>query len=1048
MTRKSKLPSIPVPSNVDPAVRKWMQFVAERLEVREGSRGDPLEKVVTFRDLVDIGVSTQKGGSGLKPGDIAVVGANGDVVSISLTAFSEKIRNTSLFKDLQRKIDDPDRFSSLAEELRSALELSIADEAARRQADIQRRDIKIQELDKSLAASVTELTAALNGNAAGIREVQYAYVTADAAQAGQITQLEARLEVPVNEEDLLPVPPASAYATLSALQSAVPAATADTRKYYRVTNPAGGDDLLYRSDGSAYSLVGTLLSAKLEEVLKVTADKALGLESQYTIKVTAGNSVAGFGIAATERDGVPESSFIVQADAFAVVPPVNFSQSTTPSATAVGQIWYNTSNSTWYRATTTGTGGWVVYTYLTPLGVDTVNNTTYVNGTLRVNSGTGSSLSTVSTQAASGAAAATNFNARNDRNSAAIITPTIATNGTAVDHTINTDGSADISFEWGWSGTESDIDGFILYLRQSSSSSAYTFGTTPAEELTFTFPAEKRAFLAYGLPANKYYTFGIQAYRVVDPDVNAAGIIKSTLVKATGGGENPYQPSSSVAFAGNVSGTVSGSLSNASGTFAGTASGTVTGNLSNASGTFIGTSAGTVTGTLSNAGGTFTGTASGTVTGNVTGTLNGSSVATVVSNASNGAAAATNFNARNDRNSATIVAPTIATDGTAIDHTINTDGSADISFEWSWGGTESDIDGFIVYGRQSTSSSAYTFGTTPAEEMTYTVPANKRALIAYGVPANKYYTIGVQAYRVVDPDVNAAGIIKSTLVKATGSGENPYQPSSSVAFAGDVSGTVSGSLSSAGGTFTGTASGTLSGNVTGTVDGTAANTVVSWASNGDSAYSAVYDGTTGLATKMGVTVKNALSGQGGIKVGTIDWNTSGTVVSGSGVAITAAGIVGRSGSTNTFAIDSSGNASFAGDISAASGTFAGNVVTSGQLKSTGAVSAGSYTGAVAGETSTASNRAVLGVHNGSGIGVQGYSASGYGVYASNSSSSYPALEVYNTTGGNVPVAAFLGAGTVQFNNNRLQKAQVNGQLIKVYDTSTHALVGTYEYSFE
>lgn len=156
------------------------------------------------------------------------------------------------------------------------------------------------------------------------------------------------------------------------------------------------------------------------------------------------------------------------------------------------------------------------------------------------------------------ATATTNFNASNDRNSAAVAAPTVATNGTAVDHTLQSNGSADISFEWSWGGTEGDIDGFLVYLYQSGSASAYTFGTTPAAETVFTLPASKRAFILFGTAPDQYYSFAVQAYRSVDKDINAAGAIKSTLVKATGGGENPYRPSASVAFAGDVTGTVSG----------------------------------------------------------------------------------------------------------------------------------------------------------------------------------------------------------------------------------------------------------------------------------------------------------------------------------------------------------------------------------------------------------------------------------------------------------------------------------------------------------
>lgn len=159
--------------------------------------------------------------------------------------------------------------------------------------------------------------------------------------------------------------------------------------------------------------------------------------------------------------------------------------------------------------------------------------------------------------------------------------------------------------------------------------------------------------------------------------------------------------------------------------------------------------------------------------------------------ATNLAGVFTNFNNSNDQNGTPITAPTVLADGTAVDHTINTDSSADISFEWTWSGNEADIDGFLVYVYVTTSSSVYSFGTSPAAETVYTVPAQKRAFILFGQPANKYYTFGVRAYRKVDKNIAASGIIQSSIVKPSISSENPYRPSSSVAFSGDITGTIS-----------------------------------------------------------------------------------------------------------------------------------------------------------------------------------------------------------------------------------------------------------------
>jgi len=151
-----------------------------------------------------------------------------------------------------------------------------------------------------------------------------------------------------------------------------------------------------------------------------------------------------------------------------------------------------------------------------------------------------------------------NFELRNDRDATAIVVPTIATNGDAVDHVNNTDGSCDISFEWLWAGTEIDIDGFEVFIYSATTGANYTFGTATAAESVFNITGDRRAFVLSGVPADRYYTFGVRAYRVVDPDVNAAGVIKTTIVQPSIAAEDGYQPETAVAFAGNITGTING----------------------------------------------------------------------------------------------------------------------------------------------------------------------------------------------------------------------------------------------------------------------------------------------------------------------------------------------------------------------------------------------------------------------------------------------------------------------------------------------------------
>lgn len=463
-------------------------------------------------------------------------------------------------------------------------------------------------------------------------------------------------------------------------------------------------------------------------------------------------------------------------------------------------------------------------------------------------------------------AARNNFNAANDRKATAISAPTVYSDGSAVDHVVNTDGSVDISFEWNFPvGEEGDIDGFQIYLNESTSSGVYNFGTTPANELVYEVPAVKRSFLLLGTPADKYYTFGVRAYRKVDKDIAINGTIVSTLVRASAFDELPYRPSATVAFNGSVLGTIGSTpaatvvaqASNGNAAHAGTTNyrnpGAPTNTPSISSTSTVSTvdgnslikvefsytqgalpadtiyvyckeGGGTVvssdyniavapnTGVVEfrvkpstsysfavqasrtvDGGPVFTGMSanvsrtsnpaqfSGTTTGLI-GTVAASAVATAVNN----------FNTANDRNGTAIADPTLAGGGICIDHTLQTDGSADISFEWQWQtpAAEGDIDGFQVIVYQSASSAAYNFGTDTTQEVIYEMPASKRAFILYGVAANKYYTFGVRAYRKVDKDINATGVIVSNIVKSAVAGENPYQPSTSVAFDGNITGTV------------------------------------------------------------------------------------------------------------------------------------------------------------------------------------------------------------------------------------------------------------------
>ena len=366
-TGPARLPALPPVNAQDPALRNWMRAVAERLEVREGSRGNPYERAVTVREMVGLGLAGV-GGRGDMVAASAMGGASaqqqaGYYGDMSADAFAEAIRNSKLYQGLIKRLDDATRFDDLPEQVRAILLVDIADEARKRQADIRTLQYKLQTATNSLAYQLTEVTAAVEGSAAGVREMTFASATRDAATAGKVTQVQARIDgVPIPPERILP----TVYASLGALTAAVPKPA--QARYYQVADAGGGENLLYRWNGAAWVLSGkgttASATATLEETAIATADRIKGLSAEKTIKVQAGNKVAGIGLSATEDpEGNGDSAFIVMADRFAIV--------------GTGEEFPDPKNPPLNRI---------------PFGIDTATDTVYINGQLRISGPTGPTL--------------------------------------------------------------------------------------------------------------------------------------------------------------------------------------------------------------------------------------------------------------------------------------------------------------------------------------------------------------------------------------------------------------------------------------------------------------------------------------------------------------------------------------------------------------------------------------------------------------------------------------------------------------------------------
>lgn len=268
-TGPARLPAIPRVNLADKQLAQWCNTVTEHLQVRNGERGNEYERVVTLRELREL-----TAGDGLAylaqdkkpgPGEMVVDLGGGLSATVMIEKFAQSILDSYLFKQLAKTLDDPTRFDHLAKEIRDVLLKSIADEAAKRGAEIRDMQTIVQENERSFAMAVREITASVNQAAAGQRQLQAAWTDGRRAIATNVLQLQASLG-----------------------------------NYYQDGRPG---------------------RVSLEQEMTVIADYTDGLRGQYTLKIQAGGALAGFGLAAEDVNGQTSSAFIIMADKFAIVAP-------------------------------------------------------------------------------------------------------------------------------------------------------------------------------------------------------------------------------------------------------------------------------------------------------------------------------------------------------------------------------------------------------------------------------------------------------------------------------------------------------------------------------------------------------------------------------------------------------------------------------------------------------------------------------------------------------------------------------------------------------
>lgn len=124
--------------------------------------------------------------------------------------------------------------------------------------------------------------------------------------------------------------------------------------------------------------------------------------------------------------------------------------------------------------------------------------------------------------------------------------PTVATDGSAVDHVGGIGPGVEKWFKWDMSPTDRlKIDGYQTMMHRGTTNANYTPGDNELAEQRITILSTHQRAMPYsGDPPESWDTHAVRSFRIVDEDLVPEGKVWSPWVKATLGSENPYRANS------------------------------------------------------------------------------------------------------------------------------------------------------------------------------------------------------------------------------------------------------------------------------------------------------------------------------------------------------------------------------------------------------------------------------------------------------------------------------------------------------------------------
>lgn len=291
----TKVPGIPKPpADVSPALRAYLEAIAEAVEIRLGRRGDPVDRAITLRELIATGLALELRGNPFDPNNPEA--GPGFIDPERPTVTDVPLRPTGFtasgaYSQILLFWDFPNYSKHSQTEIWSHPTNSLGD-ATLTGVDTGRAFID------PVGSGVQRFYWIRHVNTAGTFGPWNSTTGTQAATATDVAH------------------------QLAVLGGAITASQLATSLATPIGNlPANTNQTIATTNGTV-SGINTTVGSHTTSIQEQTTSIG-GLEAQYSVKIDNNGHVSGFGLSSVVVDGTPTSAFIIRADKFAVIDPAN-----------------------------------------------------------------------------------------------------------------------------------------------------------------------------------------------------------------------------------------------------------------------------------------------------------------------------------------------------------------------------------------------------------------------------------------------------------------------------------------------------------------------------------------------------------------------------------------------------------------------------------------------------------------------------------------------------------------------------------------------------